>query len=255
MKIRQDQYRKVFEREEWFWWHRSIREMIRRLAARFNMAAQSILDVGCGSGMLARDFIDRGVDMVVALDFAKEATDLCRRRGLTRVVQGSVLDLPFPDGSFDLVTHVSLVCQFGEDLQRRALGECLRVLRPGGWMIAEVPALEILKSDHDRVAQLVERFSKGTFRRRIEAAGFRVAQCSYFLFFLFGIVAPMRIFRRWFPAGTAKSDVERSPRRLNAFLERVCLLEADFALRTGVPVGLNVFAAAQKPREEGDDGL
>jgi len=255
MKIRKDQYQKIFEREEWFWWHRSVREMIRRVAVRFAIAPQSILDVGCGSGMLARDFIDRGVHMVVALDFAEEATDLCRRRDLTKVVQGSVLDLPFPDGSFDLVTHVSLVCQFGEDLQRRALGECLRVLRPGGWMIAEAPALEILKSDHDRVAQLVERFSKRTLRRRIEAAGFRVAYCSYFLCFLFGTVAPMRIFRRWFPAGTAKSDVERSPRWLNALLERVCLLEADFALRAGVPVGLNVFAAAQKPRKDEDDGL
>lgn len=255
MKIRQDQYRKVFEREEWFWWHRSVRQMIRRLMARFRMAPQSILDVGCGSGMLARELIDRGADMVVALDFAEEATDLCRRRDLTKVVQASVLDLPFPDASFDLVTHVSLICQFGEDLQRRALEECRRVLRPGGWMIVEAPALDILKSDHDRVAQLVERFSKWTLRRRIEAAGFRVAYCSYFLLFLFGIVAPMRIFRRWFPARTAKSDVERSPRWINGFLERVCLLEGDFALRAGVPVGLNLFAAAQKPTEDVHDEL
>src|SRR5262249_1904877 len=53
---------------------------------------------------------------------------MCGRPG--QAVQGSALDMPFPDGSFDLV--VSIGCFHHTGNLQRSLDETFRVLAPGG---------------------------------------------------------------------------------------------------------------------------
>src|SRR5262245_2526087 len=101
-------------------------------AARIN-TGQRVLDVACGTGVLACAIADRlGVEgSVVGIDLNEGMLDLARRkRPALEWRLGRAEDLPFAADSFDCV-----VSQFGlmffED-QRVALNEMLRVLRPGG---------------------------------------------------------------------------------------------------------------------------
>lgn len=100
---------------------------------------QRVLDVACGTGILARTVADRvGPDgAVVGLDSndgmlavaQRQAPDVEWRRGLAE-------DLPFDSDSFDAV-----VSQFGLmffDDKSRALQEMARVLRPGGRLAVAV---------------------------------------------------------------------------------------------------------------------
>jgi SAM-dependent methyltransferase len=97
---------------------------------------QSVLEIGPGYGSVTRR-LSRYTDQVVALDiapgpvgFAAATTDR------TGCVRGSALALPFADATLDnVVVFGSLHHTSNMEL---ALRECMRVLRPGGRLIAMV---------------------------------------------------------------------------------------------------------------------
>jgi ubiquinone/menaquinone biosynthesis C-methylase UbiE len=100
-------------------------------------SSDRVLDVGCGIGGPAR-FLARtfgcpvtGVDLTA--EFCAVAHDLNTRTGLGDAIhirQGDALDLPFPDGGFDVAwtQHAAMNIEDKPALYR----ELHRVLRPGG---------------------------------------------------------------------------------------------------------------------------
>ena len=104
------------------------------LAPMLDRLAGRVLEVGLGSGTVA-SYLARRVDYQ-GLDIADGPVGLARKRliaaGLdpTAVHQGSVLDLPFPDASFDGVVTIGTLHHTGD--LARGISEVHRVLRPGG---------------------------------------------------------------------------------------------------------------------------
>ena len=115
-------------------------DLIERAAPR---PAEQVLDVACGTGIVARLAAERVGDhgRVVGLDLnpgmLAVARSLPARAG--RPVEwreGSVLGMPFPDAAFDLV-----LCQLGLQFfpdRPLALREMRRVLAPGGRLALSV---------------------------------------------------------------------------------------------------------------------
>ncbi len=100
---------------------------------------QQVLDVACGTGSATREASGRvgPAGAVTGIDRNPDMLRVARARGdgITWV-DGMAEALPFADGSFDRV-----LCQFGlmffED-RSGALGEMVRVLRPGGRAVVAV---------------------------------------------------------------------------------------------------------------------
>jgi arsenite methyltransferase len=101
--------------------------------------AREVLNVGCGIGVgvayIARKFACR----VVGVDISEKMIPWSRLRAREEKVEAKVefrvadvLHLPFEDDRFDAVI-VESVLGFVED-KPRALGECIRVTRPGGYL-------------------------------------------------------------------------------------------------------------------------
>ncbi len=97
---------------------------------------QSVLEIGLGYGSVTRR-LSRYTDQVVALDiapgpvgFAAATTDR------TGCVRGSALALPFADATLDNVVAIGSLHHTGN--MELAFRECMRVLRPGGRLIAMV---------------------------------------------------------------------------------------------------------------------
>ena len=94
------------------------------------------LDAGCGGGRGSVLMAECGAAEVVGVDLSERNVETCRartaRRGLDncRFVQGSLLEVPFEDASFDVV-WCNGVLHHTEDPDR-ALVELARLLRPGG---------------------------------------------------------------------------------------------------------------------------
>jgi SAM-dependent methyltransferase len=89
-----------------------------------------LLDVGCGDGAFMALAAARGAD-VSGLDADPAAVARARRRAPTADVRTGVMeDLPWADAGFDAVVGFNAF-QYARDIDL-ALGEALRVLRPGG---------------------------------------------------------------------------------------------------------------------------
>lgn len=98
-----------------------------------------VLDLGCGSGLLTIVLADKGCK-VTGVDFSADMLDQARinaaRHGVAgnaEFVQADVHELPFDEGTFDLVVtrNVTWVLQ---DVARVYAG-VLRVLKPGGMFV------------------------------------------------------------------------------------------------------------------------
>jgi ubiquinone/menaquinone biosynthesis C-methylase UbiE len=127
-----DEFAGWYERERGRGYHRMIDDLELGLIERYARGAD-VLEAGCGTGLLLERVVPfarsaRGVDLSGGM-LAR-----ARARGLD-VVQGSVTALPFRDASFDVVYSVKVLAHV-EDI-RGALAELGRVLRPGGWLLAE----------------------------------------------------------------------------------------------------------------------
>ncbi len=100
---------------------------------------QRVLDVGCGTGILAREIASRigSAGRVVGIDpspgmlaVAKQPAPAVEWR------EGVAESLPFPDQSFEVVVSQFALMLFTD--RRQALREMLRVLTPGGRLAVAV---------------------------------------------------------------------------------------------------------------------
>lgn len=98
------------------------------------------LDLGCGDGALTGlilKYLPKPPEMI-GLDYDPAEIDVARKRGVyTDTVVAGGEDMPLDDNSVDFVFSNS-VLEHLPDLDA-TIGECARVLKPGGTMIATVP--------------------------------------------------------------------------------------------------------------------
>jgi 2-polyprenyl-3-methyl-5-hydroxy-6-metoxy-1,4-benzoquinol methylase len=116
----------------------ALRERRRRLLELLEGAAGSLLDAGCGPGLLAAEVEARGW-RYTGVDAAKAmlaSGDTAARRG-GQLAAADVQALPFATGSFDAVVCIGVLDHVVE--QQACLAEFLRVVRPGGLVVASFP--------------------------------------------------------------------------------------------------------------------
>lgn len=92
-----------------------------------------VLEAGCGTGLILRR-LREVAGSAVGVDLSRGMLGGARDKGLP-VAQGSVVELPFPDGAFDLVCSFKVLAHVAEI--ERALAELARVTRPGGTLVLE----------------------------------------------------------------------------------------------------------------------
>jgi arsenite methyltransferase len=101
--------------------------------------AREVLNVGCGIGVGVAYIAHKFGCNVIGVDISEKMIEWSRLRAREEKVQdkvkfqvANVVDLPFEDNRFDAVI-VESVLAFVED-KSRAIRECIRVTRPGGYV-------------------------------------------------------------------------------------------------------------------------
>ena len=122
----------------------------------------TILDVGCGGGRTVGKLAaiaPKG--KVYGVDYSDESVAATRRTnaqrvnlGRVEVRHGSVSELPFPDGMFDLITAVET--HFWWPDLPNDMREVSRVLKPGGTLIL---IAEVYKGANTTVSKLAEKYA------------------------------------------------------------------------------------------------
>jgi demethylmenaquinone methyltransferase/2-methoxy-6-polyprenyl-1,4-benzoquinol methylase len=112
--------------------HERLRELLRL------PVAGALLDAGGGTGRVSGQLRPL-VGQLVINDESTAMLHQARQKTLCCPVAGTVERLPFADGVFERVLVVDALHHFAD--QQRAVGELLRVLRPGGRLVIEEPDL------------------------------------------------------------------------------------------------------------------
>jgi len=120
--------------------HTAVNPLQKALIERFHativyevgaLSPKTFLDAGCGEGFVARRLLAAvpGLDLT-GCDLSPGALAIARTTNPgAEFVAGSVLSLPFPDNSFDVVGCFEVLEHLPDDLPRQALAEFLRVAR------------------------------------------------------------------------------------------------------------------------------
>ena len=155
-----------------------------RLDLRPGMRA---LDVGCGQGRHAGHLYARGLD-VVALDHDEPVLETARAHiaetaemfgdqvGTATVMRGDAYALPFDDATFDLVVASEVLEHLHDD--QAAMGELLRVVKPGGQLIVTVPRFfpelvcwALSREYHEVAGGHIRIYRRSQLRERLTRAG------------------------------------------------------------------------------------
>ena len=240
-----DEYRKLSEVEDRMWYFRALnRRMAYWLARLLPAGPGRVLDAGCGTGGLIKALhAANPAWQATGLDFMPLACTLARERTGVEIVQGSITELPFADGTFDAVVSADVVCQVEDGA--RALREFARVVRPGGTVLVNVPAYRWLWSYHDDTCETKHRYTRPELAGLFRAAGLGVDFASYANLLPLPLIAARRkLFRPVQPT----SDVQLYPAPVETGFAALAGLEFAWQ-RAGLasPAGSSVFVAGCKP--------
>jgi SAM-dependent methyltransferase len=247
--VEPEQFAIMARREARHWWYAGMRQVAlavleEALAGRTGLL---LLDAGCGTGGTTIEL--RRFGEVVGVDLAWEALCPARDRGLHELARGSIEQLPFRDGSFDVATSFEVVYHLDVGSDIGALREIRRVLRPGGLFLLRVPAHDWLRGEHDRLVHTRHRYTRAEVAAKLDEAGFTVQRLSWANSLLFPPAVAKRMLERQNgrdPSAAIEPDLWQPPEPLNAMLQSVVAVEA-FAIPKGIPLpfGLSVLAVAR----------
>ena len=111
------------------------------LEGRDIFSHQRILDFGCGSGRVIRNFQDAPPSCeLYGTDIDAELVTWCREhlQGIRWSTNGFQPPLPYHSDTFDLIYAVSVFTHLNEEFQRAWLAELRRVAKPGATVILTV---------------------------------------------------------------------------------------------------------------------
>jgi SAM-dependent methyltransferase len=182
---------------------------------------------------------------VVGVECSPHALAYARRRLGDRVIQGSLPDhVRLPPESFDIVLLTDVLEHIEEDA--RSAQTALRLLRPGGVVVATVPAYQWLYSPRDAAHHHFRRYSKSRFRQLWVGPEADIRVLSHYNTLLFPPAAAMRLASKWSLVRAKPSDLTVPPALLNKLLARIMQSESNLLGRVPLPFGLSLVAVVRR---------
>ena len=220
-------YGEYYRNEREHWWFRARESILCGQLQRAQRLGQlpshaRILNIGAATGRSSEWLAEFGD--VTSLEYDTDCCRLTREHTGLDVVEGSILALPWPDASFDMVCAFDVI----EHVEDHVLAaqEMRRVVRPGGMLFATVPACMLLWGEHDAINHHFRRYSLSELRSLFRDC--EILNCCGFNTLLFAPIAAHRISRRLVDAmrpprdRVLRSDFSRSRfQLLDPLLERL----------------------------------
>jgi len=242
---------RTFEAEQRHFWFRGFRRFVVPLIeeATAGRSNPRLLDAGCGTGGNLPILQQYGTPFGIELSW--RGIRFGHDRGMPRLINGSVTHLPFADASIDVVLSFDVLYCLEAPAEQHALQEMFRVLMPGGFVVINVAALDMLKGDHSALGGEVRRYTKPELRGKLERTGFQVKRLTYTNASLFPITATVRALQRLRGQkadADNKGDFYLPPAPINRLFSGALALEAQI-IKAGIdmPVGSSLLCLAKKP--------
>jgi SAM-dependent methyltransferase len=231
-------------------WFRGFRSFVGPLLhdATAGRSHLRLLDCGCGTGANLA-LLDR-FGRAYGFDRSAVGLRIGRDAGRSRLARADVTAIPCADAAFDVATSFDVLYSLADRDERIAIAEMHRVLKPGGALIVNVAAMEMLRGDHSILSAEVRRYSRKDLRSKLTAAGFVVERITYTNAALF---VPLAIVRAWHrrrglrDEHAAEQEITVPPAPINAVLSALMWIESIWLRRFDAPFGSSLLCLARKP--------
>jgi len=244
--MHEDCYHQMYLNEEHHWWFKSKVDIVKELTHKFvgrDLKSLKVLDAGCGTSFLSKSIVSN-LHNLYNVDNDQLSLYYSKKRGVVNIVQADLNIMPFSDNSFDL-TFCMDVIEHNED-DRYLVGELSRVIKPGGIIIASVPALMQLWSPQDVKLDHFRRYKIKQFSELFEDK-FEVLKASYCNTLLFPPIYLLRKIFNIFPNITKdKDELEINNKFINNILYKIFSQEAKLLKNINLPVGVSCIVVARK---------
>jgi len=227
-------------------WFRNRSKLVVWALNRWFPAAESILEIGCGTGYVLKCIAEGGPRaslsgsevFVAGLAFART------RVPSARIVQMDARRIPY-EQEFSVIGACDVLEHIAED--ETVLRQMNRALRPGGGIIVTVPQHKWLWSPIDEQACHTRRYSACELHRKLLAAGFEILLSTSFMTLLLPLMLASRLWIRGAPDCDPIHEL-RVPAFTNRLFEAILGIELLLIERLGLrlPIGGSRLVVARK---------
>ena len=232
-------YKLMREFEDGHWWFVARRKILRDLLSTLQLPAGSdILEVGCGTGGNIEFLLEFG--SVTCVESEGIAARIARERKLAPIMAGRLPnELPDFEHQFDLIVLFDVLEHIEKDGE--SLVALSRFLKPEGHIVLTVPAFPFLWSQHDEENHHKRRYTRSSLNDLVTNNEFSIDYISYFNFWLFPLVATIRLIRKIFKYQESWQDMRLPNKIFNRILQSIFSSERYFIKRkVSLPVGISL---------------
>lgn len=233
----------IYENERNHWWYVVRRKIVHRLLdTHLEHAAHiSILDVGCGAGLLTKELERYG--KVAGIDISPDAVRFSQSRGIRADTQA--LETFRSEKKFDCVLALDVLEHCYDDA--RAIRNIRALLKPNGIAVIFVPAFSFLWGEQDDISHHFRRYRAPELRSKFERSGFRVLRQSYFNFFLAPAIFAIRKILNVLNIKTG-GELKLNNRLVNYAMKMIFSAESALLSYVNFPFGVSILGVYQKSR-------
>lgn len=235
-------YQQMMEVEDKHWWFVARRSILEQVINKLKLPEDAeIFEAGCGTGgnlaMLAR----HGKVHAMELDETARLVASDLRQG--EIQPGRLPDdIPFPEQQFDLILLLDVLEHLDEDAA--SLQALSTKLKPSGWLLITVPAFPWMWTKQDDLLHHKRRYVLRNLHQIVSAAGYNVSFANYFNFFLFPLIAGIRLLLGFLNRGG--NETTMPPKLINQILTSLFAFESHLIGRLSLPFGVSLLLLAQK---------
>jgi SAM-dependent methyltransferase len=227
----------------------SRRDAISQLRQFLPATNAVIMEIGCSSGFLIKDLIKSFPKVtVVGVDVVKEPLyRLARNLPGTPLIRFDLLRCPLPDQSVDALIMLNVLEHIEDDVG--ALKNALKLLKPGGSLVIEVPAGPHLYDAYDAELHHFRRYSAAELKYKLNVAGFSLARQSHLGFILYPAFVAVKWLNTWLPSRREKMIVRNQAASTSkSLLVRLAMkVESNYLSNFRLPFGIRVLVVARRP--------
>jgi 2-polyprenyl-3-methyl-5-hydroxy-6-metoxy-1,4-benzoquinol methylase len=233
--------------EQTHWWFRARRRIVWSLVGRHVDGGPDrrlkICELGCGTGGNLESISHR--HDVVGVECSPQALAHARQKLGDRIRYGRLPnEVDLPSQSFDVVLMTDVLEHIADDAA--SANTAMSLLRPGGIVVATVPAYQWLYSPRDAHHHHFRRYGKRQFAALWSDGHAETLLLSHYNTLLFPPAAAVRLASKIFVRSQSSGDLSLPPLPINKLLAGLMGSEANLIGRLPLPCGLSLAAVVRK---------
>ncbi len=168
----------LFDNEDWHFWFVGRKEFILKNILKFVSKNDKILDLGCGTGNIAKYFMEKGFSNISVCDMHLKGLKYAKSKGVKNCYRFDLLRPPPFFEEFDVICMFDVIEHIQED--KHVLDNVRKMLKNKGKIVITVPAHQWLWSKVDEISGHKRRYTKQQIKELLENSGFTTLYVRYF---------------------------------------------------------------------------